>query len=195
MKCFTVVKSYARVFLVNFLDADDNIFTCTFQFGKEEKTFKVFQTKLRLENEAYVVMRSVAGYKANVVGKEDLEKNNSQDSDIIPSQGLRVRHLSNSHVALDDESSATITDPRIDPESNCFLFGYRISQGEKENSSQIQVISQFSNDMQKLEIDYYFCRKLQKFIEELTMFTDHESDQTGKKVAEDKVRTKIVSFR
>jgi hypothetical protein len=92
-----------------------------------------------------------------------------------------------------EESKSSVT-----AESDCkvYLFGYNIAAVD-ENSCLVTVISHFSTDFQKLEIDYNFCRKLKTFIEDLTEFTDmeHQRDSSVDVRMRDKIVTTLPNFR
>jgi endo-1,4-beta-mannosidase len=173
--------------------------------GKEVKKWKVFQTKDSVSFR--VVMRSIHGFTV---------QDDAVQVGIDKSQGVSIPGNARSrHTRTASEKSQTIlstasvgssfssTKPikkltESEEESNCFLFGYQVIPSDSDNKCEVQVISHFSNELQKLEIDFSFCRKLKLFIEELTLLTDsHEHQESRKNLftdIDDKVRNKIVLF-
>jgi hypothetical protein len=173
-----------------------------------------FQTTLRKEDDGLsflVIARSIGGFTPGDVNETDknseLEKSFEDDSS-SSAPTIRLRHKrsasdssQNMNAVVYPNSSPVMSKsvPGTADRSDCYLFGYSIIEGENANQCQVQVLSQFSGAMQKLEIDHAFCRKLKQFIEELTMFTDFQAEHTETKkvfsgLGEGKMRTKIVRW-
>jgi hypothetical protein len=189
---------------VIYLAEEHSVHNFSFEIGKEIKSFEVLQTKIKNDTEDgtyLVIMRSVGGFTApeeeedaSHDGDHSFEDENSNH--FVPAV---ARHKSESlHVANPTLSPQM---PKIVPgpveKSLCYIFGYSIIPSEFENQCQIQVLSQYSSDLQKLEVDYVFCRKLKQFIEELTMLTDTQIDNSDPKRTalfggEKRMRNKIV---
>jgi hypothetical protein len=174
---------------------------------------EIFQTTVRKEDDGLtflVISRSVGGFTPSDLGEGDerldgeIEK--SIEDDVSSAPTIRLRHkrsVSESSQLTNPLSNANSSPimgkaiPTPTDKSHCYLFGYSIIEGENANQCQVQVLSQFSGSLQKLEIDHAFCRKLKQFIEELTMFTDFHTEQSDPKRAfsglgEGKMRSKIV---
>ncbi|KAJ3254895.1 hypothetical protein HK103_006791 [Boothiomyces macroporosus] len=64
----------------------------------------------------------------------------------------------------------------LEQEGLVYLFGYQVVPNENDSACSITVLSQFSNELKSLEVDFQFCRKLKSFIEELTQHTDHMNE-------------------
>ncbi|KAJ3270971.1 hypothetical protein HDV01_007301 [Terramyces sp. JEL0728] len=64
----------------------------------------------------------------------------------------------------------------VEQEGIAYIFGYQVVPNENDTSCSITVVSQFSNELKSLEVDFQFCRKLKSFIEELTQHTDHMNE-------------------
>ncbi|KAJ2989662.1 hypothetical protein HDV02_004825, partial [Globomyces sp. JEL0801] len=188
---------------VNVLYEEGNhtIHRCQFQFTKGTTSgFQVFQTKskpISSSNDSktsaqYVVMRSVGNFKtaSKPAGEESGVEVEVGSVDIqmeeIEGSELRLRGKKN----IRSDQNNTLPDlkgkePLVENEGQVFIFGYYVVAGDTPQSSTVTIMSQFSNDLHRLEVDYTVCRKLKQFIEELVQHTDINFDSSHPKSSEE----------
>ncbi|KAJ3359423.1 hypothetical protein HDU91_004925 [Kappamyces sp. JEL0680] len=209
------------------LDGPHLIHSCSFQLGKVERRFQVFQTKSADETDTrFVAMRSVGGlgevdmesstedFEDEFDGKTDLAENDSEQAlrhrksrsftakvvesaaePVSVSAGTSVPTSSGPPAQLAQKSSSAA---QIEQEGTVYLFGYLIKK-VTETSCLVTVVSQFSSELHRLDVDFSFGRKLKLFIEELTQLTDGNqlagaSDSGAKSLDTLKVRDKIANY-
>ncbi|KAJ1334311.1 hypothetical protein BSLG_008146 [Batrachochytrium salamandrivorans] len=87
-------------------------------------------------------------------------------SPLIPAN---LRNLED--MTVPDSSSVKSTQD-AKSQSDVYIYGYLVeSSHENPEHSKVTIISHFSSELQRLEVDYNSCRKLKQFIEELDQFT------------------------
>jgi hypothetical protein len=117
-----------------------------------------------------VVFRSIGGY---AVMNEPVISTTQTDFDSVTEIDLTSTTITEPVVTTVEFNEQKSPDEEGTLDGKVYLFGYNISVVD-DNSCIVTVISQFSSEFQKLDVDINFCRKLKLFIEELTEFTDLE---------------------
>jgi hypothetical protein len=194
---FIESKIYFEGSCIN-IDDINIVHSCTFNIGKESKSFLVFQTKQLVGNEeasgAFIGMRSVASINAEAV-----DQDSPPIKDPVPESSSKLRRrlpetssLQKNEALLEapvrpNSPPIRSSTPPIRPQtpadlskllqkdlSTVYLFGYYIHplQSDPLNASIVTCVSNMSSDLKFLELDLDFCKKLKAFIEELVLFTD-----------------------
>ena len=88
--------------------------------------------------------------------------------------GVSVETIQDPNFFSEPNSSTQIASKTSTEDVGSFyLFGYRIVPVDS-TSCTVLAVSHLSSELQKLDIDYLFCKKMKQFIEELTQLTDSD---------------------
>ncbi|KAI8916866.1 hypothetical protein BC831DRAFT_486021 [Entophlyctis helioformis] len=94
-------------------------------------------------------------------------------SSFMPNASPAASHP-DAHPTPEQAAAGTTAKPFAD----VYVFGYHIAPApeDPENASRVTIVSHFSYDLRRLEVDYNTCRRLKQFIEELDQFTRGMND-------------------
>ena len=194
-----------------FEEGDNIAHTCSFQLGKSERSFQVYQAKSNSAESdfRFVVMRSISGIAD--LDEEPVEPEStgsftmvsepvSESSetgklmiDLVRQRKGKSILTKPSNVSEHLVETESITSPvlvahksssssNMDAEGpQVYIFGYYITKAT-DTTCTVTVLSQLSPSLHKLEVDASLCRKLKQFIEELTQFTDGETHEPQNKM-------------
>lgn len=116
-------------------------------------------------------IRSSTGRRARLIRRTKSEKSGMRFGDRSSTSSIK------GGVEPHNSSFEELT--TADQEGEVFLYGYHITPGSNSQSCNLTIISHFSSELRRLEIDVQLCQKLRYFIDELKERVENEDYTRG----------------